>query len=120
MKYHHKLIDEVVVISIDEEELFSVDSDKILTMVKAAIEKGNASFIIDMNKVKYLNSTGINLLIAVLTLIRNNDGELVLASISEKIKSLLIITKLNSIFNVRSSVDESIEFFNAYNKVEFK
>lgn len=117
MKYQHKLVDKVVVISIDEDELYSTDSVEIVETVKSEIQKGNIAFVIDLRKVKYINSTGINVLISVLTVIRNQEGELVLASLSEKIKSLLIITKLNSIFNVRNSVDESIEFLKISTKV---
>ncbi len=119
MKYQHKLVNNVVVISIMEEEILSIPSDDVIATVNDEIEKGNTSFIIDLKKVKYVNSTGINFLIAVLTVIRNSEGELVLSSISEKIKNLLIITKLNSIFNVRNTVDESIAFFAENSIVDF-
>jgi len=112
------LIDGIVVITINENEFFSMESNEIVETIKAKIDKGNRAFILDLHEVRYLNSTNINLLIAVLTVVRNNEGELVLTSISEKVKNLLIITKLNSIFHVKDSVDESIEFLKAYRKVE--
>ena len=118
MRYQHKLIDGIVVITINENEFFSMDSNEIVETIKSKIDEGNRAFILDLNKVRYLNSTNINLLIAVLTVVRNNEGELVLASISEKVKNLLIITKLNSIFHVKDSVDESIEFLKEYRKAE--
>jgi anti-sigma B factor antagonist len=118
MRYQHRLIKKVVVISIDEEELFSKYSNEVIETVKSQLEKGNCFFVVDLKKVKYLNSTGINTLIAVLTVVRNHEGELALAAISKKIESLLVITKLNSIFNVKGSVEEAIEFLNIEKKVK--
>lgn len=118
MNYHYKLLEGVVILSIDDNEFFSTSSEEVMETLKSEIEKENTAFIIDLQKVNYLNSSGINILIAILTAIRNKEGELVLVSISEKIKSVLIITKLNSIFNVKSSMTEAIEFLNVHTKID--
>jgi len=118
MNYHFKLVRGVIIISIKDVEFFSTDSEEVIDTIKSEIEKGNSAFIIDLQKVSYLNSSGINLLIAMLTAIRNRGGELVLTSISAKIKNVLIITKLNSIFNVKNSVPEGVDFLNLHTKID--
>lgn len=118
MKFQLKKVEEVAVISILDKELFSTDSAEVIEVVKLEMQKGNLEFIINLDQVKSINSTGINFLIAVLTVIRNKEGELLIASVSEKINNLLIITKLNSIFNIKETVAQAIEFYNEKKKVK--
>lgn len=118
MKYKLIHIEKVAVISLSDNSIISNETEDVLAEIKKQIDLGVIDFIIDLKKVKYLDSSGINFLIAALTVIRNAGGELVLASLSDKIDNLLIITKLNSIFNVYKEVDESIYFLNNISGVE--
>ena len=75
------------------------------------IEHGKKKFVIDLSQVEWMNSTGLGIMISGLTTLRNNKGELKLANVTEKIKSLLVITKLASVFEAYDSVDEAIKSF---------
>ena len=68
---------------------------------------GLKKLIIDMTNMKYMNSTGLSILINIFTQTRNRGGEVVIVNIPEKIEKLLIITKLNSIFNIESSIEDA-------------
>ncbi|MCU0430657.1 MAG: STAS domain-containing protein [Cytophagaceae bacterium] len=65
----------------------------------------------DLSNIRYMNSSGLGVLITLMTKFRNRGGELVLVNPSEQINKLLIITKLNSIFNVVKSEEEASQFF---------
>ncbi|MBI5868383.1 MAG: STAS domain-containing protein [candidate division Zixibacteria bacterium] len=69
--------------------------------------------VIDLSEVDWMNSTGLGILISGLTTLRNNQGDLKLASVTEKIQSLLTITKLVTVFEAYDSVDEAITSFGA-------
>lgn len=118
MNYQLTYKNDVAVVLIKEESLVKLDSNPLIEEVKDILQKKRIDLVIDLQRVNYLNSSGINLLISILTLIRNEEGELVLVSISEKIKNLLIITKLNSIFNVEEDVESGIRFLNVKEKME--
>ena len=60
--------------------------------------------VLDLSGMEYMNSTGLGVLIHIFTQIRNNGGEVVLINIPESINKLLLITKLNSIFNVEETL----------------
>lgn len=47
---------------------------------------------------RFINSTGIGVLVSILTKFRNQRGELVLINSSEYTRKLLVITKLDTIF----------------------
>ena len=75
------------------------------------IKQGKKRVIIDLAGVDWMNSTGLGILISGLTTLRNNQGELKLANVTEKIESLLTITKLITVFETYDSVGEAINSF---------
>ena len=75
------------------------------------IEGSKNRIIIDLGQVDWMNSTGLGILISSYTTLRNNGGELKLANVTDKIKSLLTITKLVSVFEAFDSVDEAVASF---------
>ena len=75
------------------------------------IEQNKKKVVIDLSKVEWMNSTGLGILISGLTTLRNNGGELKLACVTEKIESLLTITKLITVFESFDSVDEALTSF---------
>ena len=75
------------------------------------INQGKKKVVIDLAKVDWMNSTGLGILISGLTTMRNNGGELKLSNVTEKIQSLLTITKLITIFETFDSVDQAVQSF---------
>jgi anti-anti-sigma factor len=54
-----------------------------------------------------MNSTGLNVLLMILTKARKAGGEAVLCNVSSNISSLLSVTKLNSVFSIYGSLAEA-------------
>ena len=75
------------------------------------IEQNKRQVVIDLAEVDWMNSTGLGILIAGYTTLRHNQGELKLANVTDKIQSLLTITKLVTVFEAYDSVDEAINSF---------
>ena len=67
------------------------------------------NFVVDMSEFKYMNSTGLNTLITILTRARKAGGEAIVCCVPENIKTLLAITKLNNIFTVAENETEAIK-----------
>jgi anti-sigma B factor antagonist len=60
-----------------------------------------------------MNSSGLGMLIGGLTTMKKAEGNLKLANVTDKIQSLLVITKLITIFESYNSVDEAAKSFSA-------
>lgn len=71
------------------------------------LNEGVENIIIDLEDMQYLNSTGLSIFIQILTKVRNNGGDVVVVNVPEKINKLLVITKLNSVFNIKTSVESA-------------
>src|SRR6478736_4451156 len=76
--------------------------------VSAAVNHKVLTCIIDISDLRYINSSGIGVLITILTKFRNKGGDVYLMKPSENVKKLLVITKLNAIFHIVQSEDEAI------------
>jgi len=58
-----------------------------------------------------MNSSGLGMLISGLTTMKRENGSLKLVNVTDKIESLLIITKLITIFESYESMDEAVKSF---------
>ncbi|MCK6617832.1 MAG: STAS domain-containing protein [Cyclobacteriaceae bacterium] len=84
------------------------DGAGIIGVVTDALNSQVSKCIIDISNLRYINSSGIGVLITILTKFRNKGGEVFLLKPSESVKKLLVITKLNSIFQVVQSETEAV------------
>ena len=71
--------------------------------------EGCIKWAIDMEKLLYMNSSGLNTLIQLLTKARVAGGEAVLFNMNKKINELILITKLNTLFKVTETRDEAFK-----------
>jgi len=85
------------------------DTKEFNDLLHKLIDEKKIRAIIDLSAVKFMNSSGLGMLIGGLTTMKKADGFYKLANVSDKIESLLIITKLITIFEHYDSVDQAIE-----------
>jgi anti-sigma B factor antagonist len=87
------------------------DTDNFRTEVNDFIEQGNKSLIVNMQKVNYMNSSGIGAIISAHTSYKKNGGEVKLVGLTQSVENLLAITRLVEIFDVHDTLDEALESF---------
>ena len=78
--------------------------DKITELVAAGVY----DLVIDMEKVEFLDSTGLGVLVGGLKRVRAHDGSLELVCTQERILKIFRITGLTKVFPIHSSVDEAL------------
>lgn len=79
--------------------------------IKKLIDDGKTNVVGDLSKVKFMNSSGLGILITALTSLRNAGGDFKICNASDRIESLLIVTKLITVFNHFRSLDEAVEAY---------
>ena len=84
---------------------------ELLDEVEDQLLNGTNCFVISMENFKYMNSTGLNTLVNILTKSRKSGGDTVITNISPKIKELLLITKLNTVFTVCNNIPAALAQF---------
>jgi len=91
------------------------EAEQLLQKVDETIMQ-SVTIIIDLSGLEYMNSTGLGLLIKILTKARNAGGEVIISSVPETIKQLLMITKINSVFNVAQTLEDALQIIETINK----
>ena len=79
--------------------------------VKELIEVNKKNVVIDLSRVKWMNSSGLGTVMGCLTSLKNAGGDLKLCGVTEKVKSLFMITKLITLFDTHNTVDEAVKAF---------
>lgn len=62
------------------------------------LERGDRKFIVDFSNTDYIDSSGLGVLVTLSKKIREQGGELSLASLSEDLRILFELTKLDTLF----------------------
>lgn len=75
------------------------------------IDQGKKNLVVDLSKVNFMNSSGLGMLIGGLTTMRNAGGDLRICKASKKIESLLMVTKLITVFDHYKTREEAIESY---------
>lgn len=100
MKYQHEIRDDIFLLSLNGDLIGENRGAELMELANEQVNNGVKLCAIDISDVRFINSSGIGVLITLLTKFRNIDGEVVLVNPSEQVKKLLIITKLNAIFTI--------------------
>ena len=109
MKYENKTSDGILEFVFTGDLIGENNGPELMEIAQREIDNGVRLCMIDISEVRYINSSGIGVMITILTKFRNKDGEVILVNPSEQVKKLLIITKLHAIFNIVDSREEAIQ-----------
>ena len=109
MTFNHEIKDNVLLIRLSGDLIGEDNGTRVLEVVTDAIQQNVLVSVIDISGLRYINSSGIGLLIIILTKFRNKGGEVYLLKPSESVQKLLVITKLNSIFQIIKSEEEVLK-----------
>ena len=105
--------EQVTIITLIGNLLGEDNSEAILKIVTDTIENKNPNFIFEVKEMKYINSTGLSILINTLTKARKAGGEMCLVNTTTQLQSLLKITKLDTILLTCGSIEEAITKLNS-------
>ena|SRR5207244_4241177 len=99
-------VDQVVVMELSGR--LSVLEQNVRRLAWELIERGERFFIISLANVSYLDNSGLGQLCWIYTVVRNRGGDMKLLRPTIRIKTLLNITKLDTVFQYFECEDEAV------------
>ena len=87
------------------------DAEKFREDLHNLIKEGKKEVVVDLGKVKFMNSSGLGILIAGLTTMKNAGGNLLICCADKKIESLLMVTQLITVFKHYRTLKEAVAYF---------
>lgn len=103
----------ILVISLDGNLLGEHSNAPVMELLKSNLDTGTKKVLFNLSEMKFINSTGLGMLMTALTKTRNAGGELALCGIPDQMKKLLQMTKLESLFPVHADEGAAISFLTA-------
>lgn len=76
-----------------------------------ALDEGNKWFLINLENVDFISSTGLRVLLKALKEVKSNKGNIVLCSLQENIKAVFNMSGFSSFFDIFNNQDEAEQYF---------
>lgn len=102
---------EAVIIELSGSALGGNEATEFSTTLRKLLGEGKKNIVVDLGEVSFMNSSGLGMLISGLTTVKKEGASFKLARVTEKIESLLVITKLTTIFEYYDTVENAIKSF---------
>jgi anti-sigma B factor antagonist len=109
MKYETKQVGDVTIINLSGKIILGEGDIALKDIIGEVLDKGSKKIIFNLADVKYMDSAGIGELIRSYTTVTNRGGQLKLLNLTKKIKDLLTITKLITIFEDFTSEEDALK-----------
>lgn len=107
MKFTDDVHDRIVVFELSGRIMGGDESTRFHGRIREHINGNQRKFVIDMDKVDWINSVGLGMLISALTTIRKAEGRMVLSGINN-VESILSLTRLIKVFETCGTRDEAV------------
>ncbi len=84
------------------------ETDELRNVLKTITEQNKSKLIINMEKVTYLNSTALGVLISTHATMVKKGGKIILCNLAKSIENIFVITKLTLVFDIADNLDSAI------------
>ncbi|NQT25088.1 STAS domain-containing protein [candidate division KSB1 bacterium] len=111
MEMREETKQDVLVLHLEGELMGGEDSKAFQERLYEAIRQSQVNVVINMADVKWMNSSGLGILMAGLTTLRGSEGDLRLAEVQDRVKRPIEITKLNQVLGMYKTVDAAIQSY---------
>jgi anti-sigma B factor antagonist len=100
MKTETAVQDGILFVRLSGDLIGNPDTQQLLQSVDQHLGDELRHCAVNLSEVRYINSTGIGVLVSLLTKFRSRGGELVLVNPADHPRKMLALTKLNAIFSI--------------------
>lgn len=111
MKIKERKRDGVAILEMSGQLMGGPDADAFDEVLKTLIHEGCRNVLVNMEKVRWVNSTGLGILISGYTTLKKSGGELKLLKVSDRIENIFIVSKLYTVFESYQDEDEALRSF---------
>src|SRR6201981_3433387 len=107
LKLYHHTRDGIEVVDV-EGEIDVYTAPRLRELLIELVNNGHYQLVVNMEKVEFLDSTGLGVLVGGLKRVLAHDGSLDLVCTQERILKIFRITGLTKVFGIHDTVDEAI------------
>jgi anti-sigma B factor antagonist len=108
MKIKENIENQVAILSISGNMMGGPETTALHDYIKGLIKDGIKKVVVDLKGVKWMNSSGLGVLMASHSSLQSAGGDLRLSNVTEKVESLFMVTKLVKIFKSFETTERAV------------
>jgi len=104
----------VCVVTVNARELDTASSEELSSQLLALLNEGKSyKFLLDFDAVRFMESSCLGALVTFLKWLSRFEGKIALANVSEEIRFLFAVTKLDKVFPLHRDVPSALQALGA-------
>jgi anti-sigma B factor antagonist len=111
MKIEKRKKGAVLILDLKGKILFGDGIDELREAINGSIQANEKSLLLNFSEVPYLDSTGLGEVVRSYSTIRSKGGAVKIVNLTNKVKDLLMVTKLITVFETFENEDEAVKSF---------
>ena len=113
MQIEERVVGEVAIMQVLGDITLGKGGDVILKdKIQSLLQQGYRKLLLDMGKVSYIDSAGLGQLVQMYATTSHLGGSLKLLNLTKRLKDLLVLTKLLTVFDTYESEEAALASFN--------
>lgn len=113
MQLEQRIAGDIAIITVTGDITLNKGGDVLLKdKVQSLIQQGNKNIVIDLGGVSYVDSAGLGQLVHAYATTKNKGGALKLLNVTKKLRDLLVVTKLLTVFDTFENEGAALASFN--------
>jgi anti-sigma B factor antagonist len=111
MKITERQVKDVTILDLHGKILIGEGDDALRDAVTRVVDSGRTKILLNLADVPYVDSAGLGEIVRCYTTVSRKNGRLKLLNLTKKIRDLLSITKLLTVFEAFENEDEAVKSF---------
>jgi anti-sigma B factor antagonist len=112
MQIEERMSGDVTVIKITGDITLNQGGDVLLKdKVQSLLQQGRQKLVLDLGSVSYVDSAGLGQLVQIHATTKNKGGSLRIVNVTKRLKDLLVVTKLVTVFDSYDSEADAVASF---------
>lgn len=111
MRIKQKALDGVTVLELSGQIMGGPDYERFHGEIKELVKQGRIDILLDFNKVSWINSTGLGLLISAYHTLCREGGWLKICGVSSRVRGILTVSQLTRVFETHETCDDALAAF---------
>ncbi len=117
MQLEQRIVGQVAVVKVTGDITLNKGGDVLLKdKVQSLIQQGQKDILLDLSGVSYVDSAGLGELVQAYATTKNRGGALKLLSVTKRLKDLLVVTKLLTVFDTYDTEADALASFGSASK----
>jgi anti-sigma B factor antagonist len=107
-------VSHVTIVDITGRITLGDETGQLRDAVRQLIAEGKKKIVLNLAHVDYIDSSGVGELVSSFTTVRNSGGELKLLGLSKKVRDILQVTKLYTVFDIKEDEFTAVKSFDYF------